>query len=125
MRTRRAKSLYFSHASPSVRRAPVERFRLMTIFRDVENIYSFLFSYFLLPLLKMPIFRLMKPDKGAQTEALWRAISDILWKIGDKKKVIVALPQETAYVSHSVAYFQDSVTEKVCMEAYTGTIRPM
>ena len=60
----------------------------------------------------------MKPDKAAQTEALWRAISDILWKIGDKKKVVVTLPQEIAYVSHSIAYFQDSITEKVSEEFY-------
>lgn len=68
---------------------------------------------FVVSLFSSPDIRLMKPDKAAQTEALWRAISDILWKIGDKKKVIVTLPQETTYVSHSIAYFQDSITEKV------------
>ncbi|XP_065214748.1 inactive ubiquitin carboxyl-terminal hydrolase MINDY-4B-like isoform X2 [Planococcus citri] len=62
---------------------------------------------------KLSADELLKPNKCDQTDALWKALSDILWKIGEKKKAVIALPQEKAYVPHSIAYFQDSVTEKL------------
>lgn len=40
-------------------------------------------------------------------------MSEILWNIGEKSKVIVTLPSDTSYIPHSHTYFQDSVTEKV------------
>lgn len=46
-------------------------------------------------------------------EALVLAISDVLWRVGEKTKATVCLPQEKVYVQHSLNYFQDSVTEKV------------
>ena len=64
--------------------------------------------------------RLLKPNRCDQSDALWKSISDILWKIGDKKKAVIALPQEKAYVPHSIAYFQDSVTEKVINQSVLG-----
>ncbi|XP_018910116.1 inactive ubiquitin carboxyl-terminal hydrolase MINDY-4B isoform X2 [Bemisia tabaci] len=56
---------------------------------------------------------LLRPSRGKQLEALWLAISDILWRIGEKTKAVVCLPQDQPYVSHSLNYFQDSVTEKL------------
>lgn len=70
-------------------------------------------------------FRLLRPSKDEQTEALWRAISDILWKIGERKKAVVALPQERSYVAHSIAYFQDSITEKVSVSLFRRLSLPL
>lgn len=57
--------------------------------------------------------RLLKPTEAQQNEALIAAISEILWNIGEKTKVIIALTGETNLIPHSHTYFQDSVTEKV------------
>lgn len=59
------------------------------------------------------LIRCMKPSKQQQLDALCKSITEILWKIGENEKVIVCLPQEKSYVSHSLNYFQDNVTEKV------------
>lgn len=45
--------------------------------------------------------------------ALWNSISEILWNVGEKTKTIVCLPGDIPHISHSHAYFQDNVTEKV------------
>lgn len=55
----------------------------------------------------------LKPSKEKQREVLELALVDILWKIGEGKKAVVCLPQEKSYVPHSLAYFQDSLTEKL------------
>lgn len=52
-------------------------------------------------------------NENQQNEALLIAMTEILWNIGEKTKVIVTLPGETAFIPHSHSYFQDSVTEKV------------
>lgn len=57
----------------------------------------------------------MKPTEGQQNEALIAAISEILWNIGEKTKVVIALTGEINLIPHSHTYFQDSVTEKVHM----------
>lgn len=61
----------------------------------------------------MFFIRLLKPTESQQNEALIAAISEILWNIGEKTKVMVALTGETNLIPHSHTYFQDSVTEKV------------
>jgi hypothetical protein len=48
-----------------------------------------------------------------QKEALHTTLSAILWRIADKGKAWVCLPQDIAYIKQSQEYFQDSVTEKV------------
>lgn len=56
----------------------------------------------------------MKADDQRQTEALCLAISEVIWRTGEMKKCVVALPQDSAvYVQHSHTYYQDTVTEKV------------
>lgn len=57
--------------------------------------------------------RMLKPNELQQTEALLAAMSEILWNIGEKTKVIVVLPGDAPLIPHSHTYFQDSVTEKV------------
>jgi ubiquitin carboxyl-terminal hydrolase MINDY-3/4 len=44
---------------------------------------------------------------------LWSALSEILWNIGEKTKVIVAIPGENPHIPHTQTYFQDTVTEKL------------
>lgn len=59
------------------------------------------------------ISRLLKPNEIEQSEALLAAMAEILWNIGEKSKVVVALPGDASLIPHSHTYFQDSVTEKV------------
>lgn len=56
---------------------------------------------------------MLKPTEAQQTEALWEAMANILWNIGEKTKVTVVLPGEIPHIPHSHTYFQDSVTEKL------------
>ncbi|XP_050422610.1 inactive ubiquitin carboxyl-terminal hydrolase MINDY-4B isoform X2 [Adelges cooleyi] len=55
----------------------------------------------------------LKPSKQQQLDALSRSLTTILWKTGENKQVVICLPQEKSYVSHSLNYFQDNVTEKL------------
>lgn len=59
------------------------------------------------------VFRLLKPTESQQNEALIAAISEILWNIAEKIKVVIALTGDTNLIPHSHIYFQDSITEKV------------
>ncbi|XP_031626051.1 inactive ubiquitin carboxyl-terminal hydrolase MINDY-4B [Contarinia nasturtii] len=61
----------------------------------------------------VPIEVLLKPTDIQQNDALITAISEILWNIGEKSKVVVVLTGETNLIPHSHSYFQDSVTEKL------------
>lgn len=61
----------------------------------------------------MPLEKLLKPTESEQTMALWNSISEILWNVGEKTKTFVCLPGDVPHISHSHAYFQDNVTEKV------------
>lgn len=63
--------------------------------------------------IKTNISRLLKPSEPQQNEALIAAMSEILWNIGEKSQVTVALPGDNPHIVHSHSYFQDSVTEKV------------
>jgi hypothetical protein len=56
---------------------------------------------------------MLKPSRTQQIEALWTAIADILWRIGEKSKCFVVLPQDLVYIPHSHKYLQDGITEKV------------
>lgn len=61
----------------------------------------------------MPLEKLLKPTESEQVVALWNSISEILWNVGEKTKTFVCLPGDVPHISHSHAYFQDNVTEKV------------
>lgn len=61
----------------------------------------------------MPLEKLLKPTDSEQVMALWNSVSEILWNVGEKTKTIVCLPGDVPHISHSHAYFQDNVTEKV------------
>lgn len=57
--------------------------------------------------------RLLKPNEVQQIDALLTAMSEVLWGIGEKAKVIVPLPGDVVLFPHSHTYFQDTVTERV------------
>ncbi|KYM79845.1 hypothetical protein ALC53_09767 [Atta colombica] len=77
---------------------------------------------------------LLKPSYDRQIEVLTSAISEIIWRCAGGfsvstcpnivssivPKAIVALPQDTPYLQHSVQYFQDGLTET----AYLSTSIP-
>ncbi|XP_011691798.1 PREDICTED: protein FAM188B2 isoform X1 [Wasmannia auropunctata] len=64
---------------------------------------------------------LLKPSYERQIEVLISAISEIIWRCAGGfsvstcsnvvPKAVVALPQDTPYLQHSVQYFQDGLTE--------------
>lgn len=80
-------------------------------------IQAFIIKYFIFdnrPKEKsVPLEKLLKPTESEQIMALWNSISEILWNVGEKTKTIVCLPGDVPHISHSHAYFQDNVTEKV------------
>jgi hypothetical protein len=55
---------------------------------------------------------MLKPSRIQQIEALWTAIANILWIIGEKNKCFVVLPQDLVHIPHSHKYLQDGITEK-------------
>ncbi|XP_055606143.1 inactive ubiquitin carboxyl-terminal hydrolase MINDY-4B [Uranotaenia lowii] len=61
----------------------------------------------------VPLEEMLKPTEAQQLQALYLAMSEILWTIGEKIKAIVALPGENSLIQHCPAYFQDNVTEKL------------
>ncbi|XP_014240355.1 inactive ubiquitin carboxyl-terminal hydrolase MINDY-4B isoform X2 [Cimex lectularius] len=48
-------------------------------------------------------------------EACINAICKILWRVGEKKKAILCLPQDKVYLHQSLDYFQDGITERIHM----------
>lgn len=80
-------------------------------------IQAFIIKYFIFdnrPKEKsVPLEKLLKPTESEQIMAMWNSISEILWNVGEKTKTIVCLPGDVPHISHSHAYFQDNVTEKV------------
>lgn len=61
----------------------------------------------------IPLDQMLKPSEVEQQTALWTAISEMLWNVGERQKVIVVLPGDVPHIQHSHTYFQDSVTEKL------------
>lgn len=61
----------------------------------------------------IPLDQMLKPTEVDQQTALWTAISEILWNIGERQKVIVGMPGDIPHLQHTNAYFQDGVTEKI------------
>lgn len=68
---------------------------------------------------QVPLEKLLKPNENEQIMALWNSISEILWNVGEKTKVNVCLPGDVPHISHSHAYFQDNVTEKLWIFEFT------
>ncbi|BES97449.1 DUF4205 [Nesidiocoris tenuis] len=48
-------------------------------------------------------------------EAVITGICRVLWKVGEKKKVTLCLPQDKVYLHQSLEYFQDGITERLHM----------
>lgn len=76
---------------------------------------------------------LLKPSYERQIDVLTSAISEIIWRSAGGfsvstcanvvsntvPKAVVALPQDTPYLQHSVQYFQDGITETVYLPLFT------
>ncbi|XP_073985017.1 inactive ubiquitin carboxyl-terminal hydrolase MINDY-4B isoform X3 [Rhodnius prolixus] len=58
---------------------------------------------------------LSKTTNTQLVDAAINAICKILWRVGEKKKVILCLPQENVYLHQSLDYFQDGITERIHM----------
>ncbi|KAK7085631.1 DUF4205, partial [Halocaridina rubra] len=55
----------------------------------------------------------LKVTIKSQEDSLVGAISDILWKAGDRQMAVLCLTQETSYINDSATYQTDGVTEKI------------
>ena len=59
-----------------------------------------------------------------QEEALVGALSDILWRAGDRQHVVLCLTQENIYLTENPEFQADGCTERVRMEEL-GLVRVM
>ena len=55
----------------------------------------------------------MRPNEITQREILSAAIADLLWKVGDKRQAILAIPGPSPVFEPSVRFGIDGVTEKL------------
>lgn len=62
---------------------------------------------------KFDILSYLRPSEEKQEEALWRSLSEVIWRCA-ADQATVALPTDNTYVQHSSSYYQDGITEKVC-----------
>ncbi|XP_053634002.2 inactive ubiquitin carboxyl-terminal hydrolase MINDY-4B-like [Cherax quadricarinatus] len=56
---------------------------------------------------------LLRATTRAQEEALVGALSDILWKAGERQHAVLCLTQENVYVNDSSSYQTDGCTERI------------
>ena len=56
---------------------------------------------------------LLRPNEITQRETLSASIAELLWKVGDKKRAILAVPENNPVFEASVRFSMDGVTEKV------------
>ncbi|XP_025991754.1 inactive ubiquitin carboxyl-terminal hydrolase MINDY-4B isoform X2 [Solenopsis invicta] len=91
----------------------------------VTAVQAVMLKHFLFKCNRQDPETLLKPTYDRQIEVLISAISEIIWRCAggfsvstypnavtnNVPKAIVALPQDTPYLQHSVHYFQDGLTE--------------
>ena len=56
---------------------------------------------------------LLRPNEITQRETLSASIAELLWKVGDKKRAILAVPENNPVFEASVRFSMDGVTEKL------------
>ncbi|XP_042221215.1 inactive ubiquitin carboxyl-terminal hydrolase MINDY-4B-like [Homarus americanus] len=59
------------------------------------------------------VLRLLRTSRRAQMDSLVAALSDILWKAGERQHAVLCLTQEENYVNDNPSYIYDGCTEKV------------
>ncbi|XP_067014297.1 inactive ubiquitin carboxyl-terminal hydrolase MINDY-4B isoform X2 [Anabrus simplex] len=57
--------------------------------------------------------RLLRPTALEQQDALCVALSAILWRVGERKRCVLTVPQEESYLHPNQIYCPDGVTEKL------------
>ncbi|KAK6644532.1 hypothetical protein RUM43_000799 [Polyplax serrata] len=88
-------------------------------------VQAYIIKYFLFDKKKMEVVApelLLKPNKRQQTEALWSALSTIIWMVGEKKNCCVCLPRDSSSPQNTSAYFADGVTEFFLQEPGPGAL---
>ncbi|XP_071530558.1 inactive ubiquitin carboxyl-terminal hydrolase MINDY-4B-like [Panulirus ornatus] len=61
--------------------------------------------------------RLLRTTRKAQIDALVAALSDILWKAGERQHAVLCLTNDDIYINEDPSYLDDGCTEKiVCLE---------
>ncbi|XP_076033668.1 inactive ubiquitin carboxyl-terminal hydrolase MINDY-4B-like [Oratosquilla oratoria] len=56
---------------------------------------------------------LLRATAWNQEEALVGALSDILWKVGERQQAVLCLPQQTSHIVEAPGYAMDGCTEKI------------
>ncbi|XP_071530561.1 inactive ubiquitin carboxyl-terminal hydrolase MINDY-4B-like isoform X2 [Panulirus ornatus] len=56
---------------------------------------------------------LLRATTKAQEEALVGALSDILWKAGERQRAVLCLTQDNIYITDDTSYQSDGCTEKI------------
>ncbi|XP_045615562.1 inactive ubiquitin carboxyl-terminal hydrolase MINDY-4B-like [Procambarus clarkii] len=64
------------------------------------------------------VIRLLRTTKKAQVDALVGALSDILWKAGERKHAVLCLTRDEVHVSDDPCYMEDGCTEKIVIFNY-------
>ncbi|XP_069943597.1 inactive ubiquitin carboxyl-terminal hydrolase MINDY-4B-like isoform X2 [Cherax quadricarinatus] len=59
------------------------------------------------------VLRLLRTTRKAQIDSLVGALSDILWKAGERKHAVLCLTQEEIFVSNHPSFMEDGCTEKI------------
>ncbi|KAL5004726.1 hypothetical protein ScPMuIL_018182 [Solemya velum] len=61
----------------------------------------------------------LKPSEFERNRALARAMSDILWRAGERQRAYVCLRQDKRIIGPSNAYRDDDITEKIYIHVFT------
>ena len=56
---------------------------------------------------------MLRPNEITQRETLAAAISELLWKVGEGRRAILAIPEANPVFEASVRFSMDGLTEKV------------
>ena len=56
---------------------------------------------------------MLRPSEMTQRETLAAAIAELLWKVGEGRRAILAIPEANPVFEASVRFSMDGLTEKV------------
>ncbi|XP_067946481.1 probable ubiquitin carboxyl-terminal hydrolase MINDY-4 [Watersipora subatra] len=92
-----------------------------------SGLMSVVQGYFLMELLfinsltrDLPIKRKLSPHSNVRSELLANAISKVLWKCGEGKKVVYALPGDSTIFSGGGRFRPDGITENLVLNTVTS-----
>ena len=76
----------------------------------VEEIVLFVYCQLMLFVTRATMLR---PSEMTQRETLAAAIAELLWKVGEGRRAILAIPEANPVFEASVRFSMDGLTEKV------------